>query len=230
MKSKFGKPGIFAQKRSDLTPDDLEWIRKYDEDRYYNRRRKSRKDMSAEELERAKAWDKKPKTLAEMTSEEVELSRAQKAAYNKQYHAQRPKTDEQKAAKREYDKQRNNLLTPEQKQKRNESSKRSKQKTMTNPDNRYTRLKSIGKFYSIEVSLTFEEYAELISKPCFYCNDEMKTPSFGRGLDRIDNERGYSIDNVLPCCTTCNQTRSDKFTVEETKALIEAVLNVRRNK
>ena len=28
------------------------------------------------------------------------------------------------------------------------------------------------------------------------------------GLDRVDNEKGYSIDNVVTCCEQCNVAKS----------------------
>lgn len=229
-KSKFNKPGIFTKKRNDLTDEEREWLRQYDKERYNNKRKKSRKNMTSDELVKVKKWDKKQKTLAEMTPEEAELDRKKTRENNQQYQLHHPKTEEQKAAKREYDMARSKLLTDEQKQKIKDSQSLSRQKNKARPDVRYKYLKLQAKQYGLEVSLTFDEYAELISKSCFYCNDAMNTPSFGRGLDRIDNNRGYSIDNVLPCCTTCNQTRSDKFTVEETQALIEAVLKLRQVK
>lgn len=219
---------IFSKKRSELTREELKFFRQYDKDRYNNKRKKSRKDMTPEELIKAKKYDKKQKTLAEMTPEEAELDRKKASENNRQYQLRHPKTEEQKAAKREYDMKRNQQLTPEQKQKRNNSSKLSKQKSKERPETRYQYLKQQGKFYNLEVSLTFEEYSELISKPCFYCNNAMNTPSFGRGLDCINNNLGYTIDNVLPCCTTCNQTRSNKFTVEETRTMIQAVLTLRK--
>jgi hypothetical protein len=38
---------------------------------------------------------------------------------------------------------------------------------------------------------------------CFYCGDKLETI----GLDRIDNTKGYTEDNIVPCCTICNRMR-----------------------
>jgi hypothetical protein len=27
------------------------------------------------------------------------------------------------------------------------------------------------------------------------------------GLDRVDNNRGYEKDNIVPCCETCNKAK-----------------------
>jgi hypothetical protein len=80
-------------------------------------------------------------------------------------------------------------------------------------------------------NLTFDEYVNLIGKRCNYCDDEFNTPSItGIGLDRLDNNKGYEINNVVSCCTTCNTIRSDLLTPEETKIAIQAILTHRANK
>jgi len=50
---------------------------------------------------------------------------------------------------------------------------------------------------------------------CFYCGF-----SGPIGADRIDNSKGHEVGNMLPCCTICNRTRSDVFTVQEMKGVI----------
>ena len=34
------------------------------------------------------------------------------------------------------------------------------------------------------------------------------------GIDRVDNTRGYTLDNVVPCCFKCNRAK-DTMTKEE---------------
>lgn len=36
--------------------------------------------------------------------------------------------------------------------------------------------------------------------PCHYCGEAIETV----GLDRVDNARGYTRDNVVSCCRRCN--------------------------
>jgi len=45
-------------------------------------------------------------------------------------------------------------------------------------------------------------FEELLNKPCFYCN--FKKDGEVIGLDRVDNNQGYSEANCVPCCTICN--------------------------
>lgn len=64
-----------------------------------------------------------------------------------------------------------------------------------------------------ECDMTTSQMLSLITKPCFYCD----TVEYPRGLDRIDNSRGHTSDNVLPCCAACNFARGDRLTVDEMK-------------
>lgn len=50
-----------------------------------------------------------------------------------------------------------------------------------------------------ESQLSEDEKIELWSNPCYLCGHG---PSFG--IDRVDSSGQYTIDNVKPCCTTCN--------------------------
>ncbi len=49
--------------------------------------------------------------------------------------------------------------------------------------------------------LTVEDFATIFwRKPCTYCGDEIRT----LGIDRVDNDQGYTRENVVSCCSTCN--------------------------
>lgn len=58
-----------------------------------------------------------------------------------------------------------------------------------------------------------ELFRELTKENCFYCGISPMTESFHKGyngsyiyngLDRVDNEKGYTKGNVVPCCHRCN--------------------------
>lgn len=51
----------------------------------------------------------------------------------------------------------------------------------------------------------------ITAKPCYSCGD--RSPQMG--ADRIDNAKGHTKDNVLPCCADCNRIRAHRFTMEE---------------
>lgn len=65
------------------------------------------------------------------------------------------------------------------------------------------------------------EYNLLSKENCTYCGG---STGMGIGLDRIDNSCGYSTSNVLPCCGRCNLTRGNRYTVEETRRMISAIM------
>lgn len=65
--------------------------------------------------------------------------------------------------------------------------------------------------------LTDEDFDQLTSLPCFYCG---QPPSAVRvlkggstftfsGIDRMDNEIGYTAENAVPCCKMCNKAKRD---------------------
>jgi hypothetical protein len=54
----------------------------------------------------------------------------------------------------------------------------------------------------IPFTLSKTHFQELIVKPCFYCNYHKEGEV--HGIDRVDNQKGYIEENVVPCCETCN--------------------------
>lgn len=74
-------------------------------------------------------------------------------------------------------------------------------------------LKKFGEF-----NLTKDDFKKLIYQECFYCKKApsqrtMKRSSYGtlesNGIDRIDSKKGYTIDNCVTCCKTCNTMKLD---------------------
>lgn len=95
---------------------------------------------------------------------------------------------------------------------------------------RYKNLKLKAKSRNINFDLSQEEYSQCIKSLCYYCDGFFPLPEAGGGLDRLNNKLGYHIDNVVACCTICNQTRNNNWTPEETKVIIQAGINFRKSK
>jgi len=74
--------------------------------------------------------------------------------------------------------------------------------------------------------LTFEQVTQLTNQPCHYC-DLLSSPR--NGIDRVDNTKGYSIDNVVPCCSVCNRAKME-MSYEDFLAFIHRVYNNLINK
>jgi hypothetical protein len=52
---------------------------------------------------------------------------------------------------------------------------------------------------------TFNHYTQL---PCYLCGKEV-SQTHTSGVDRLDNTKGYTIDNIRSCCGICNYTKRD---------------------
>ena len=68
----------------------------------------------------------------------------------------------------------------------------------------------------IRFDFTKEQFFNLTDKSCFYCGaspsiitfNEIKTFKYiHNGVDRIDNSKGYFVDNCVACCTNCNKAK-----------------------
>lgn len=86
--------------------------------------------------------------------------------------------------------------------------------------------------------LTKEQFKELTSQNCHYCNKQPSKIFYKKrcngayiynGIDRKDNTKGYTLENSLPCCYECNTIKGEHLTYEEMKVAIAAILNYRRD-
>lgn len=93
-----------------------------------------------------------------------------------------------------------------------------------------TKIKSLYKIYKNnaekndrEFCITIEQFSELIKQNCGYCNRKpyscvawgkskkdkinSKHKLLYNGIDRIDNNLGYSLPNIITCCKVCNYAK-----------------------
>lgn len=80
----------------------------------------------------------------------------------------------------------------------------------------------------LDWDLDLETYISIATQECHYCS-KTAVSRWGSGLDRIDNDEGYFLENVLPCCGPCNRIRGDNLTVDEMEVAMEAVMSFRKN-
>lgn len=73
------------------------------------------------------------------------------------------------------------------------------------PKGRYTIYKTSAKQRDLSFDLSFEEFCSFWQADCSYCGGAIATI----GLDRVDSDKGYQLDNVVPCCTMCNSMKLD---------------------
>ncbi len=107
------------------------------------------------------------------------------------------------------------------------TSKRQYRKNIT-PRGRYTASKGSAKSRKIPFTLTFEEFTNLCSKPCHYCGFPINET--GIGLDQLLCGKGYTIDNVVPCCWVCNQARNNVFTPDEMKIIGAVIAKIKQQR
>lgn len=71
---------------------------------------------------------------------------------------------------------------------------------------------------NIEFLLSQEEFIGITSKNCYYCGIEPMTITKGEGtfgqyvhngIDRMNSNIGYVLDNCVPCCWMCNRAKLD---------------------
>ena len=94
---------------------------------------------------------------------------------------------------------------------------------------RFSTLKKECKRRNILLDISLEEYKSIIqNNSCEYCGGNL--PKNGTGLDRIDSNKGYHLDNLVPCCYNCNRIKNDLLNYEETKILIGTLKKLRGTK
>jgi hypothetical protein len=80
----------------------------------------------------------------------------------------------------------------------------------------YSKYKKGAKKRNLIFDLTKEEFMNLTQENCYYCDIkphrvQKKEPDNGsfiyNGIDRLDNTKGYTIDNCVPCCSICNYAK-----------------------
>jgi 5-methylcytosine-specific restriction endonuclease McrA len=73
---------------------------------------------------------------------------------------------------------------------------------------------------------SFDFYSVLMDGAvCHYCGGSLNCT--GHALDRKDNSRKHTHDNVVPCCWSCNQVKGSRFTYEQMMLLAPSLRKIR---
>ena len=82
-------------------------------------------------------------------------------------------------------------------------------------------IKRRARLGGINVYITIEQFMSITKKDCNYCGSEPKVKNVYKnkfakseyvrfnGVDRIDSDGPYSLENCVPCCWRCNSMKSD---------------------
>ena len=65
----------------------------------------------------------------------------------------------------------------------------------------------------------------ILTKSCIYCGDTHRI-----GCDRLDNNKGHTKNNVVPCCLECNTARNNNFSFEEMKILGKTIGEIKNSR
>lgn len=95
----------------------------------------------------------------------------------------------------------------------------------------YRRYKAAAKQRSYAWQLEPEYFYQLVSAPCLYCGApplrSSGTNEWGRfmytGVDRVDNRKGYTVKNTVPCCMECNMAKH-RMSLAEFAGYLQRVL------
>lgn len=101
----------------------------------------------------------------------------------------------------------------------------------------FTRYKNSAARKGLDFHIDLFLFQFITSLPCYYCNkmpNQKCTPrrkteeskKFGtyiyNGIDRVDSNKGYVKDNLLPCCKQCNYAKRG-MAIMEFKTWIKSV-------
>lgn len=97
-----------------------------------------------------------------------------------------------------------------------------------------------AKARNIEWNLSSDDFIELTSQNCYYCNKEPERRSkrLGKkyenqvfdtpvnGIDRLDSNNGYYKENCVPCCTKCNFMKGPMSTYDFIHHVLKIATNI----
>lgn len=106
---------------------------------------------------------------------------------------------------------------------------------LANPDSGYKSIMNSYKGNALKrgykFDLTFDEFKKLVLSNCYYCGIEPSNLYFRNyydapynGIDRINNNFGYLLSNVVPCCKICNIAKNNN-TYDEFMKWIDRLIN-----
>lgn len=80
----------------------------------------------------------------------------------------------------------------------------------TNVKCRISAIKNWAKKKGRVMELTDQQIEAMITSICYYCKKKKEGKFIG--IDRKDNNLGYTVENTVPCCWPCNRAKNDQPT------------------
>jgi 5-methylcytosine-specific restriction endonuclease McrA len=91
--------------------------------------------------------------------------------------------------------------------------------TLSSKKELYSAYKRSAKARGLSFAIDFDTFLDMAMQNCCYCGEppskfhKLRTGRKGflyNGLDRLNNDRGYELDNVAACCIDCNRAKWDR--------------------
>lgn len=103
----------------------------------------------------------------------------------------------------------------------------------------YSAYESRARTKGFQFSLSKEEFRKLTSSNCHYCGVKpsneysrgwagYRSSYLSNGVDRKNNELGYTLENSLPCCSNCNYAKKD-YTYEDFQTWLQRIVEFNKN-
>ncbi len=82
---------------------------------------------------------------------------------------------------------------------------------------------------NLSFRLSYKRFSELIKGNCVYCGEPPSNVKITKnckegfvysGIDRVDPKRGYSLGNVVSCCSLCNRAKNN-LSLEQFKTWVK---------
>ncbi len=101
---------------------------------------------------------------------------------------------------------------------------------------RYNNFISRVKNDFIKTDVKYEDYLKFTKiNNCHYCNTRIPWEPYGENtpgffLDRMDNNKFHTLDNLVVCCSICNFTKRDEFSYNEFLLIGKVLKKIRINR
>lgn len=81
----------------------------------------------------------------------------------------------------------------------------------------YAQYKTTAHQKGLVFTLNYDVFYNATQRYCYYCGCQpsleytrnRSKPFIYNGIDRIDNSKGYTLDNIVTCCKRCNIAKND---------------------
>ena len=101
--------------------------------------------------------------------------------------------------------------------------------------NVYAAVRKKAENRNLNFELTFEQFKEITRRDCTYCGKPASESNFLKdkltdtlvrynGVDRANNNEGYTLSNSVPCCKMCNWMKMN-LTVDEWITHMKQIIN-----